>query len=250
MVNLINAEFFILSKSVGFKVLMFVSLLFGGMAVTLDFFRIGLFNSNAIGFDEIIACQQMTLYNMIFGCIFAAIFICSGFKRMTYGISLLSGNSRIKIFFAKFIVSLTGMFLLSLMFITVPVIIAIFNGTIIKSDGNGAGYILSRLLFALIGFMAQAAVIILLAVSTKNGTATVATGIVFTYLLLIIKANLRFYENPAIEPYLKYIYLYQAELFRLKEQGFSDVMYMAVIILTLIASIIFSALLFEKAELK
>ncbi len=250
MGNLIKAEIFILSKSVGFKILMFISLVSGGLAVTLNFFRVGLFNSNAIGFDEIIACQQMTFYNMIFGCIFAAIFICSGFKKMTYGISLLSGNSRLKIFFAKFIVSLTGMFLLSLMFITVPVIMAIFNGTITKSAGNGAGYILSRLLFALIGFMTQAAVIIFLAISTKNGTATFATGIIFTYLLLIVKANLRFYENPVIEPYLKYIYLYQAELFRLKEQGFSDVMYMAVITFTLIASIVFSALLFEKAELK
>ena len=104
---------------------MFISLVLGGLAVTINFFRIGLFNSDTIGFDEIIACQQITLYNMIFGCSFAAIFICSGFKRMIYGISLLSGNSRLKIFFAKFIVSLTGMFLISIMFITIPIIMAI-----------------------------------------------------------------------------------------------------------------------------
>lgn len=249
MGNLLKAEFFILGKSLGFRILMFISLVFGGLAVTINFFRIGLFNSVVIGFDEIIACQQITLYNMIFGCAFAAVFICSGFKKMTYGISLLSGNSRLKIFFAKFIVSLTGMFLISVMFITVPVIMAIANGTITKS-ADGMGYVLLRLLFALAGFAAQAAVIIFLAVSLKNGIATVVTGVGFTYLILIIKANMRFYEAPAIEPYIKYVYLYQAELFRLKEQGFSNGTYLAVTIFTLIAAIVFSALLFEKRELK
>lgn len=249
MGNLLKAEFFILGKSLGFRILMFISLVSGGLAVTINFFRIGLFNSVVIGFDEIIACQQITLYNMIFGCAFAAVFICSGFKRMTYGISLLSGNSRLKIFLAKFIVSLTGMFLISVMFITVPVIMAIANGTITKS-ADGMGYVLLRLLFALAGFAAQAAVIIFLAVSLKNGIATVVTGVGFTYLILIIKANMRFYEAPAIEPYIKYVYLYQAELFRLKEQGFSNGTYLAVTIFTLIAAIVFSALLFEKRELK
>lgn len=249
MGNLLKAEFFILGKSLGFRILMFISLVSGGLAVTINFFRIGLFNSVVIGFDEIIACQQITLYNMIFGCAFAAVFICSGFKKMTYGISLLSGNSRLKIFFAKFIVSLTGMFLISVMFITVPVIMAIANGTITKS-ADGMGYVLLRLLFALAGFAAQAAVIIFLAVSLKNGIATVVTGVGFTYLILIIKANMRFYEAPAIEPYIKYVYLYQAELFRLKEQGFSNGTYLAVTIFTLIAAIVFSALLFEKRELK
>lgn len=249
MGNLLKAEFFILGKSLGFRILMFISLVSGGLAVTINFFRIGLFNSVVIGFDEIIACQQITLYNMIFGCAFAAVFICSGFKRMTYGISLLSGNSRLKIFLAKFIVSLTGMFLISVMFITVPVIMTIANGTITKS-ADGMGYVLLRLLFALAGFAAQAAVIIFLAVSLKNGIATVVTGVGFTYLILIIKANMRFYEAPAIEPYIKYVYLYQAELFRLKEQGFSNGTYLAVTIFTLIAAIVFSALLFEKRELK
>ncbi len=61
---------------------------------------------------------------------------------------------------------------------------------------------------------------------------------------------MRFYEAPAIEPYIKYVYLYQAELFRLKEQGFSNGTYLAVTIFTLIAAIVFSALLFEKRELK
>lgn len=250
MGNLIKAEFFILGKSLGFRILMFISLVLGGLAVTINFFRIGLFNSDTIGFDEIIACQQITLYNMIFGCSFAAIFICSGFKRMIYGISLLSGNSHLKIFFAKFIVSLTGMFLISIMFITIPIIMAIANGTITKSAGDGTGYILLRLLFASAGFAAQAAVIIFLAISLKNGVATVVTGVGFTYLILIIKANMRFYEEPAIESYIKYVYLYQAELFRLKEQGFSNRTYMAVTIFTLITAIVFSALLFGKRELK
>lgn len=250
MGNLIKAEFFILSKSLGFKILMFISLVSGGLGVAFNFFRAGLFNSEVIGFDEIIACQQMTFYNMIFGSAFAALFICSGFRKMTYGLSLLSGNTRLNVFFAKFIVSLTGMFLISIMFIVIPVIISIAGGNITKSAGNGAGYILIRLLFALAGFMAQATVIIFLAVSLKSGAATIVTGISFTYLLLIIKANLRFYEEAPIEPYVKYIYLYQAELYRLQEEGFSASIYLAVMISTFIAAIVFSALVFEKRELK
>lgn len=248
--NLIKAEFFILRKSAGFKILMFSSLVSGGLAITINFLRIGLTSSKSIGFDEIIACQEMTFYNMIFGCAFVSVFICSGFKNRSYGLSLLSGSSRLKIFFAKFIVSSIGMFLISVMFITIPVITATINGTITKTDRDGAGYILLDLVYAIIGFMAQATVIIFLAFVLKNGIATSVTGIGLTYILLIIKANMRFYEEPAIEHYIKYIYLYQAELFRLKEVGFSDFVYLTVTIFTLIIAMTFSAIVFERRDLK
>ncbi|MCX4328068.1 MAG: hypothetical protein OSJ45_12340 [Lachnospiraceae bacterium] len=254
MKNLIKAELFLLFKSLCFKILLFFSFFMGGLICITDIMDItiiisGVTNERTVGIDEIIAYQQMTFFNMVFGGILASVFICSGFKRRTYGISLLSGNTRLKIFLAKFIVLSAGMFLLSIAMAAVPFVVVLVNGTI-NSSGNGAGYVLMRLIYALTGFMAQCSVIIFIAVTVKSGALTNIISISFTYILLVIKANMRFYKEPAIEPYVKYIYLYQAEMFRLCEDGFSDVIYLVVMVLTSIISLFLSAMVFNKSELK
>lgn len=248
MYNLIKAEIFILFKSYSFKILAFCSFITGCLAVEFNFLNV--VNENITGVYFVIACQEVTFFNMVFGCLFAASFICSGFKRMTYGNSLLSGNSRLNVFFAKFIVSLAGMFILSVMAAIVPFIKVLIDGTAINPGNEGINYILLDLFYALAGLLAQFSVIIFLAVALKSGTVATAAGIGFTYILLVIKANMRFYEKPAIEPYVKYIYLYQVEMYRLREDGFLAGPYLAVIIGTFIVTLILSAWIFVKRELK
>ena len=245
MKSLVKAELFLLSKSSGFKILLFCSFITGGLACATGIF--GITNERTIGIDGIIAYQEAAF--LIFGSIFTAIFICNGFKRRTYGLSLLSGNTRLQIFFAKFIVSFVAMFLLSIIMGTVPFIVALVNGTI-NSCRNGVSYVLMRLIYAWTGFMAQYSVDIFLAVAVKNGTLTNIIGISFKYVLLVIIANMSFYEEPAIEPYVRYTYLYQVEMFWLREDGFSSGIYLAVTILTFIVSLCLSAWIFVKRELK
>lgn len=247
MANLIKAEIFILFKSYNFKILAFFSIITGWLAVTFNF--LGVANENTTGFYFVIACQEATFYNMVFGCLFVASFICGGFKRMTYSNSLLSGNSRLEIFFAKFIVSLSGMFILSVMTAIVPMVAVLANGTGIN-NGIGIKFILLNGFYALAGLIVQFSVIIFLAFALKNGTVTTATGIIFSYVLLVVKANLRFYEKPAIEPYIKYIYMYQVEMYRRREDSFSSMPYIAVTTGTFIITLILSAWIFGKRELK
>lgn len=246
MKNLIKAELFLFSKSLVFKILLFFSFITGVFSYVTGIF--GVTNARTIGIDEVIAYQVMPFFNMVFGGTFASAFICGGFKRQTYGLSLSSGNTRLHIFFAKFIVLSLGMFLLSMPAAAVPFAVVLFNGTI--NPGGGINYILMRLIYALIGFMVQCTIVIFIDVIVKKGTMANIIGISFTYASLILNANPDFYVGPVIGPYVRYTYLYQVEMFMLCDNSFSDALYLAVTVLTFIVLLSLSAWIFVKSELK
>lgn len=241
MGNLIKAEYFKLVKSFGFKVLVFCSLILG-----IIFSCISIVSGNKVsGYDTFNSFLGMILYHSFFGYVFAAIFICNEYKNCTLAIEILSGFSRKKLFISKIIIYFMGMLLLCLA--------AVISATIIMSFANGyrvepgiVSYkdILINLVYAVAGYMALGAVIILVSVITKRAVVTISSGMILTYILLVLRTNFKEVF------FIKYTYSYQIELLRFADGNFSGREYMPVIVITFILAIAAALFIFEKTELK
>ena len=244
---MIKAEWFKLAKSSGFRLLLSCSAGTGLLMTAIVLAG----TKKPFGYEALDNYLATVLIHSIFIFVFAAVFISNEFANHTFGISLLCGASRFKVFLAKFMVFFAGTFLLILIPVAVFTIpISIANGFSMESWSENGFYILSKLFYAVTGYAALGSVALLIAVAAKHKTATIAIGILGTYLIMVAEVNI---TNTSL---YKYIYicqietLYQPRGLQLGVDTFSAGMYLAVTVTTFILSAVTAALLFETSELK
>jgi len=241
MGNLIKAECFKLVKSSGFKILLFCSL---GLGIIFSCITI-VSGSKVSGYDTFNSFIGMILLHSFFGYVFSAVFICNEYKNSTFAINLLSGFSRKKIFACKIIIYFLGILLLCLIStIAATIIMSFANGYSVEPGKGSYKDVLMKLLYAVSGYMALGAVIILITVITKKAVATIASGISLTYILLFLRTNFKEIF------FVKYTYSYQIELLRFQGGYFSGKKYILVMFITFILALIAALFIFEKTELK
>lgn len=243
MKNLIRAEWFKLSKSSSFRLLLSCSV-FAGILLAVICFVGG---TKAPGYRALDAYLATILFHMIFTYAFAAVFICSEIRGHTFGASLLCGFPRISVFFSKAAVFFVGVLLLTLVPTAVCTIaITLANGFGMASFMEACTYILPRLFYAITGFAALSSAALLISLVVKNKTATAAIGMGGTYFFMVIEANTR--ELPVYK-YYKYVYIHQIEQLRFSAEYLADKTYLAVTLITAMLAMALAAFIFEKAEL-
>lgn len=249
MGKLVRTESFKLLKPLWYKILLICSVVTGCLFSIMSIMA----GSENTGYLQIMGSMGSIFLNAIFGGVLAAVFICSEFGERTFGISLSCGVSRRNIFIAKVIVFLTGMF--SLLIVCTVTMVAV------NSFVNGFGKVsysdvILQIFYGLAGYTAQGAVIILVAVIVKKMAVTVSVCMGFTYIFSLMKENLQFYENSGMPFFIKYIYLYQIEWFKVHEggmfyeDGFNGNIYLIIMFITFILALIAALFIFEKTELK
>lgn len=249
MGNLVKAEWFKLSKSLGYKILITCCIctgIFFSVIVVLG-------DRELCAYDVLTNCIDMLIVHSIFGNTFAAVFIGSEFKNNTFGNSLLNGQPRYKLFLAKVIVFFAGFFqMLFIIWLTTVIIVSYYNGFGMDFSIGTCKNVLLLFLYTLTGYMAFGAVIILMFTIIRKDSVTVAAGIFLTYVYLFARTNLQGIY------FLRYTFFYQIELmafsinkkYDLGGDAFSGGLYFAVVILTFIIALTLSAWCFKRMELK
>lgn len=198
--------------------------------------------SKATGYLSFTISLSYVLHHAFIGYLFAAVFLCSEFSNHTFGMSLLCGYSRRKVFFSKILVFFSGLIILFLIYTGIT--------TIVTSIGNGFGQVINwdmllLLICGILGCAAMGAVIILMTVIAKKTIVTIGVGIGFTFALLWIETA---FSDRLF--YIKYTYSYQIGQILFWGQGFSVSMFVMVTLPTIIISLLASSIIFEKMELK
>lgn len=236
MKNLMKAEWFKLSKSFGFRVLCLCN-----VATVFSTALLALAGAKATGFASFVMSLTYILHHAVIGYLFAAIFLCGEFSNRTYGLSLLCGYSRKKVFLSKILVFLLGLIWLFLIYTGVT--------TAVMSIANGFGQtdymeVLVMLLCGILGYAAMGAVIIFIAVITKKAFVTVGIGMGVTYALLWIETNLKEYSLS----FVKYAYTYQIGQLQFWGEGFSLWMFLVVTVLAFVIALVASIFIFDHTE--
>lgn len=240
MKNLIKAEWFKLSKSAGYKVL----LLCNAVSVLTSVLLL-VAGSTSPGYEMLVIGLTSILHHSVIGYLFAAVFICSEFSNRTFGMSLLCGSSRKKVVLSKIIAYLIGMTILFLVYVCATTLVM----TLANGFGVGAKYIKEVVLLlvcGILGNMAISSVIILVATIAKKTITTIGIGIGLTYASLWIETTFR--AKPL--PFIKYIYTYQIGQLQSWGDTFSVGMFLAVITVTIIAALFFAVTAFDRMEIK
>ena len=247
MKNLIKAEWFKLSKSSIFKILLLINLILAAILLLMKprtgyrAFRLGI---------------AYLIYHTNIGLIFTSAFLCEDFSNKSFGKSLLSGCSRKKIFFAKAIIFWVGMVLLLSAFIC--------SAVITSSLLNGFGMDLSIetfvniLFFAFCGIVectSISSIMILFSTIAKRKIPTIMAIYLFFYPFEFIKNNYYFYDNGAETfKFLKYTYVFQVNILYQNQDGmefgFQPGRFFLVHLLTIIVALVISLIIFEKTEFK
>jgi ABC-type transport system involved in multi-copper enzyme maturation permease subunit len=240
MGGLIKAELLKLSKSLGYKVLLGVSL---GLGFSEGLTSMGFFSDSKVTGYELFAASILGYTeHSIFFSIFAAVFICNEFTNRTFDTALVSGKPRSAILLAKIVVFQLGL-------IPIVFIKALLGGAM-ASFTNGVSpepflSVLPQLLFLIFGSIISSVAIgsicILLAMLIKNVGGTIGTGfgVAMAGALLINFEQLR--------PILKFIYHYQiAQTAQPESLG----LYYGVIFGTILLATLASVIVFNKSELK
>ncbi len=245
MKNLIRAEFFKLSKSFGYKVMLALSV---GIGVLYSFIWIS-HSSRVTGYLVLLIMDSFVMSHTIFTSVFTAVFLCSEFSDRTMGQGLFCGVPRRSVFFSKLIVFFTGLLcLLSTVVVVTVVIMSIANGFGIELTVEGCLDVLAQAAFFWLVSAAIGGFFIFLAMATKNAVAAMGTGLGIAYILLVMTSN---YVNAGWEKFalVKYSFVYQ--MFVLEDwEHLNKGLFLAVTLVTLISTLTASTLIFERMELK
>lgn len=244
MRGLVEAEWFKLKKSLGYKIL-----LVGNVIITFSMVILYIFvlDSEFTGYYIMKSSLALVLYHAYIGYLLAAIFFCSEFSNRTFAMSLLCGYSRKQVFLSKVVVFLLGMVILFFESVGLE--------TIFFSAGNGFGVglnlenmkiILRLLCFGMIGCITVGAVVVFVAVVAKKSIVTFGAGIGVTYVLLWLETT--FYDNPL--PLVKYSYAYQIRQIHFGGEELSPGLFLAVMAVTCTIALVSATFIFEKSELK
>lgn len=245
MKNLMKAEWFKLSKSFGFKMLLLCNA--ASLFSTSFLLVIGFNGVEGTGYKLFAGILRYFLHHTFIGFLFVSVFLCGEFSNRTFGISLLCGYSRIKIFLAKFFVFIAGLLSLILVYTGITAIVtSVGNGGFGKTfNMETCKNIFILLLYGMLGYATMGAVMVLIAVIIKKALATVGVGMIFTYVLAQMENLTR--ENPL--PFLKYTYLYQIRHLDYGEE-LSSGMFLPVMFITFSLALIASIIIFERTEFK
>ena len=238
MKDLMKAEWFKLSKSFGYKVLCACNI---AAVFTTSLLLIA--GAKGTGYEAFIMALTYILHHAVIGCLFAAIFVCSEFSNRTFGMSLLCGYSRKKVFLSKILVYLFGLICLFLLYTGAA--------TIVMLIGNGFGQknyldILALLFCGIFGYAAMGTVMIFIAVIAKKAFVTVGIGIGITYALLWVETNFK----DGLLSLVKYTYSYQIGQLQFWGEDFSIWMFLVIVIFTFVITLAGSIFIFDKIELK
>lgn len=245
MKNLIKAEFFKLSKSIGYRVMLAIS---AGIGLSFSFF--GLSHSfRGTGYWVLLNMGSFVMSHTIFTSVFTAVFLCNEFSNRTMGPGLFCGLPRRSVFFSKLIVFFTGLLCLLSTVVVVPMaIMSIANGFGIELTVEGCLDVLTYVVFFWLVSASIGGFFIFLALATKNTVAAMGTGVGIAYILLVMTSN---YVNSGWEQYAlaKYSFVYQ--MFVLADwEHLNKGLFLGVSLVTLISTLITSTLIFDRMELK
>lgn len=240
MKGLIKTEFFKLSKSLGYKIMISCALLIGLLYGALPVF----YGSATTGYEMFMLMPSFLLLNAILTSVFAAVFVGSEFAGRTFGMGILSGHSRRCVFLSKIVVFFTGLFPLVLL----PVIASVFVVTI----GNGFGMevtvatelvLLKQIFYFLLGCFAMGGFFLLIASAVQNAVGTIGIGMGVIYVLMILTANIR---NALI---VRLTFVYQLNQLD-NWESISDGMFLGVMLVTFVLTVAVATEIFERTELK
>lgn len=245
MKNLIKAEIYKLSKSLGYKLMMVSS---AGVGLFFCYFWIS--NSNqASGYQMLPIMDSFVMFHTIFASVFTAVFLCGEFDRRTIGLGLFCGLPRRSVFISKLIVYFTGLLCLLSTVVAVPVVImSIRNGFGIELTADGCMEVLEQVVFFWLVSSALGGFFVFLALATKNVVATMGAGLGIAFYMLVWTSN---YLNSGWEKYapVKYSFVYQ--MFVLADwEHMQKGLFLGVCLITIISTLIVSTLLFERSALK
>lgn len=245
MKNLIRAEFFKLSKSFGYKVMLALSV---GIGVLFSFFAIS-HSSRVVGYQVLLSMDSFVMSHTIFTSVFTAVFLCGEFSNRTIGQGLFCGVPRRSVFFSKLIVFFTGLLcLLSTVVVVTVVLMSIANGFGIELTAEGCLDVLTHVVFFWLVSASIGGFFIFLALATKNTVAAMGTGLGIAFILLDMTSN---YVNSGWEQYAlaKYSFVYQMFMLA-KWEHLDKGLFLGVSLVTLISTLIASTMIFERMELK
>lgn len=245
MKNLIKAEFFKLSKSSGYWV-MFASSV--GVGLFFAFFWVS-HGVSATGYQVFPIMDSFVLFHTIFTGAFTAVFLCGEFSDRTMGMSLFCGLPRRSVFLSKLAAFFAGLLCLLSTVVVVPVVIlSIVNGFGIGLTAESCMEILGQIVFFWLVSSAMGGFFVFLALATKSKVATMGAGFGISYILLIMTTN---YVNSGWEWYSMAKYSFVCQMFILADwENLEKGLFLGVSLVTLVVTLIASALIFERSELK
>lgn len=245
MKNLIKAEWFKLSKSFGFKMLLLYNV--ASLFTSSFLIAIGFVGLKVIGYKAFVGVFRYVMHHTFIGYLLVSIFLCEEFSNCTFRMSLLCGYSRRKIFLAKFCVFLLGFLSLVLLYTGITTIV-----TSIGNGGFGQAFnmetcknIFVLLLHGVLGYATMGAIMVFIAVIVKKALATVGVGMISWYALAQTENLTR--ESPL--PFLKYTYLYQIRNLYWGQELLSGI-FLPVMLITFFSISVASIMIFERTELK
>ena len=245
MKNLISAEFYKLSRSLGYKLMLAAS---AGVGLFFCYFWIS--NSNqASGYQMLPVMDSFVMFHTIFASVFTAVFFCGEFDRRTIELGLFCGLPRRSVFISKLIVYFTGLLCLLSTVVAVPVVImSIRNGFGIELTADGCMEVLEQVVFFWLVSSALGGFFVFLALATKNTVAAMGTGLGIAYILLVMTSN---YVNAGREQWALAEYSFVYQMFVLDDwEHLNKGLFLGVSLVTLISTLIASTIIFERMELK
>lgn len=248
MNRLIKAEFFKLSKLRGYRILLLGAAGIGlaeGLFVILYGANAGVEPARRVGYFVLRLYLVWPLFAALMTGIYTAIFLCSEFENRAYGMSLLCGLSRRKVFLSKMTVFYAG--LLPIFYLHVIVV----SGIATMGFGFGAltaeevAEILKMFLYSVLGYLVLGGYYALIAVWLKNPVATVGVGFLGAYMQMRLRSALRGVDAPM----LNLSFMYQLDQF-LDWETFPDGIYLLVMTATFLLTFSGALFLYARADLK
>ncbi|MBR1597609.1 MAG: ABC transporter permease [Lachnospiraceae bacterium] len=257
MRDLIRAEWFKLSKSRTFKVLVILNLTVFFVDWIMYSFR--LCNPPPrpkLGYMLLPTELQYILHHEVIGYVLAATYICSEFSQRTWGTSLLSGYARKKLLLSKMIVFVgANVFLVLVYTVSGTLLTTIYSGGYIETvNAEMWECTIMLLLYGILGYSVFGVVMVATAVVIKKKVGTIIFGMLSSYIMTQTDIITR--DNPL--PFTKYTYAYQLRHLKYKDWTgpcywggpFEPGVYLGVMAVTFIVSMVVAVYAFNRVELK
>lgn len=207
MLKLLNGDIYKLLHSIGFRVMVALSILFGVIGfVSLAY--AGTFDpmqSNLGGVDAFYAhFVDSRILMLVFAGVFSGLFIGEDFSCRTFQGEIASGNSRSKVLLSKTIVFLLGIFAM----IIIQKSIVIVGATIVNGFGADiTDFVIGNMLRAGLMFMLQigacSMICVLTSVMLKNKASIIATNFMILVLIDAIFQIMSTVSETALAFYIK-----------------------------------------------
>ncbi|MCI9034089.1 MAG: ABC transporter permease subunit [Lachnospiraceae bacterium] len=246
MRNLWKAELFKISRSLNYKVLMFISIILG-----ISNGRLMIQNMPAItGIDMFSIIGTDILINVTLICIFAADFIGSEFTNRTFANDILQGVSRKELFWSKSAVFFAGTLLLLYTRDLISVcMVTIYKGFGMEWGKELLGYLINSTTYCILCNTAMGSYILFVAFLIKNKIEIFAFGMGSIYVLMLVEENT---QNTIFLNILRVTFVYQLNDLRYGNHTIHNPFWFIVVSsLVMMGGWIFLAIqVFKKSELK